>query len=227
MLAMANRAYLSVWSKDFAEATMLDQLVQLLGTVPFSAGRPAFTELVIRAVDPAQTALMELDLQGLPVDVPELVRLARDHLYDDSAYQVGTHWDLWVYDLSQGRWQLRPQRLEITCHGEAYENGVCAERGHFLADIGLEHMFTGHAGLPNSRAASVSAPQHPAEEEFLAVMARPEKLREYYQKTRENIQKLLDWIQALERSVPLKRSWLWSEGEENFEARLDEILAAR
>jgi hypothetical protein len=37
----------------------------------------------------------------------------------------------------------------------------------------------------------------------------------------------MNWMRAAETAVPAERSRLWSEGEENFEARLDEILAAR
>jgi hypothetical protein len=58
-------------------------------------------------------------------------------------------------------------------------------------------------------------------------MTRPENLREYHQRTRENIQKLMDWLRTVEQALPVKHSRLWSEGEENFEARLDEILAVR
>jgi hypothetical protein len=58
-------------------------------------------------------------------------------------------------------------------------------------------------------------------------MASPERLREYHQRTRENIQILLHWLREAETAVPLVRYKLWSEGEENFESRVDEILAVR
>ncbi len=227
MLTMANRAYVGVWSKDFSEATMLEHLEQLLKTVPYSAERPGLIGLVIHAMDPSETSLIEYDLGFQPLGPAELVELAREHLHADSAYEVQTRWDLWMYDTSLARWQLRPQRLEIICHGEEYDGGAYAEAGHFQADIGFEHLFTGHAGLLGLRADSVTSPQHPTEAAFLAVMARPENLREYHQKTCANIQKLMDWLRAVEEAIPLERYCLWSEGEENFEARLDEILAVR
>ena len=49
----------------------------------------------------------------------------------------------------------------------------------------------------------------------------------YRGKTQENTRKLLDWVRRIEKTVPVERVWLWSEGDENFEATLDEILAAR
>jgi hypothetical protein len=51
--------------------------------------------------------------------------------------------------------------------------------------------------------------------------------REYAAKTRENIQQLFSWIESIERALPVERNELSSEGEENFEARLDAILGQR
>jgi len=42
-----------------------------------------------------------------------------------------------------------------------------------------------------------------------------------------DIQKLMAWMRLAEETLPIERIRLWSEGEENFEARLDEILAVR
>jgi len=225
---MANRAYVSLWSKGFSEATMLEQFQQLLTTVPLSAEGPGFTELVIRGVDPTETPLVERDLRGQALSAAELIELAAEYLHADSEYEVRTHWDLWVYDAERGRWQRRPQRLALLCHGEEYDGGIYADVGHFQADVGFEHLFTGHAGLLGWRAAGSPGPgtaAHPAEAEFLARMSQPENLREYHLRTRENIKELMDWMRAAEEAVPLERYRLWSEGEENFESRIDEILA--
>ena len=58
-------------------------------------------------------------------------------------------------------------------------------------------------------------------------MTASNNLKEYHAKTRENIQQLFYWVEAIERALPVERSELWSEGEENIEARLDAILAQR
>jgi len=73
----------------------------------------------------------------------------------------------------------------------------------------------------------VTRPEHPDEARFLMWMSQPQNLREYQEKTRENIQKLMGWMRSAEEALPVEKIRLWSEGEENFEARLDEILAVR
>jgi hypothetical protein len=221
---MANRAYASFWIRDYSEAVMLDRFERWLETVPPSAERPGFSSLLIRAVEPSEAPLLEHDFRSGAADAAAVLALAREHRNADCAYETETHWDLWQCDLDSGLWRRNPQPLLLICHGEAYDNGVAAEAGHFQADLGLEHLYTGHAGLLGLRGTR-SAPASPVEEQFLALMSDEERLREYHEKTRQNIQQLLDWTRAVERALPVEKAVLRSEGEENLEARLDEILA--
>jgi len=214
MCAMANRASLGVWVKGFSEESMLKQFGKFLETVPFSAERPGFAEMVIHAVDPGETPLIERDLRAQVITAEQLVELTAEYRHADCAYEVLAHWDLWLHNAESGRWQQRAQRLEILCHGEEYDDGVFTELGHFHADIGFEHLFTGHAGLlgaHNGASASSAPPQHPTEADFLARMAQPENLREYHQRTRENIEKLMNWTQAIERALPVETDRMWKE----------------
>ena len=203
---------------------MLDRFERWLESVPVSVERPGFASLVIRAVEPSEAPILEHDFREGAADAAAVVALAREHRNADCAYEVETHWDLWHCDPATGLWERQPHRLLLICHGEAYDSGVAAESGHFLADLGLEDLYTGHAGLLGTRAAR-GAPADPVEAEFLALMADDELLREYHEKTRQNVKLLMDWMRAVEQALPVERSVLWSEGEENLEARLDEILA--
>lgn len=224
---MANRAYASIWFKDFVEATMVERFGGFLATVPFSPTHAGFTELVIRAVSAAEAPLLERDFRRFAADLPAIVEVTSEYVHSDSAYEVQAFWDLWVYDIASSRWQSTAQRLEIFCYGEDYDDGVARADGHVQIDVGFEHLFTGHAGLLGFRRQPAAAPQHPAEAEFLAAMSEPENLSAYQEKTRENIRKLFDWMQRAASAVPVERYQLWSEGEENFESRLEEILAVR
>jgi len=101
--------------------------------------------------------------------------------------------------------------------------------GQFFADLGFEHFFTGHGGLlaPGAASNPFASSDHPIEHTFRQWMSASGNLKEYHAKTRENIQQLFHWVEAIESALPVERSELWSEGEENFEARLDAILAQR
>jgi len=227
MHVMPNQSYLNVWCKDFPEERILERFGAFLGTVPFSAARPGFTHLTIRAIDPSETAILEQDLRAVPLDAAGIIEIARDHLHGDCSYEVRCHWDLSVFDAATGKSRIEPQPLEIFCHGEEYDGGFWCENGHFEVNFGFEHFFTGRAGLLGIRQGAHAPPQTPEEARFLEAMAWPENLEKYQERTRENIRKLLDWVRGIEQAVPVERVRLWSEGEEDFEARLEEILAAR
>ena len=224
---MANHAYASVWCPEFGAEIQLERLGQFLSTVPFSATRQGFTGFAVRAVGPSETPLIEPDLRARPVDAGTIIQVAREFQNADCAYEVQAYWDLEIFDATSEKWKSQPELLEIFCHGEEYDDGVWKERGHFEVDLGLEHQFTGHGRLLGFQNGQPALPEHPDEARFFELMSQAENLREYRDKTHENIRKLLDWTRRIERAVPVQTLRLWSEGEENFEARIEEILAMR
>lgn len=214
---MANRAFVRIWIRDYSEAVMLEKFEKLLSTIPFSASKPGILSLTIQAVDMAETPLVELDLRGQPLEPAAVVARAGEHRNPDVAYFAQAFWDLWVYDSASGRWQKQPQELALSCFGPEFDSGIHADIGHFEVGIGLEHLFTGHARLLGSQEPVPPGPENdPAEAAFVAVMSREENLRQYHEKTRENIQKLDEWVRVIEKTIPCERVIFWSEGEEDF-----------
>jgi hypothetical protein len=226
---MANRAYLRVWTRDFSESTMIAEFARFLTTAPLSASQDSFSEFTVQPIDATETPLVEWDLRPLGYGAAEVAALAAQHLHTDSAYIATAKWDLWGLDMESLKWKHQLEPLLLTCHGLEYDGGIATTAGHFLADLGFEHFFTGHAGLlaPGSASNPFNSSDHPVEHTLQQWMATDGNLNQYHAKTRENIQQLFDWVEAIERALPVERSELWSEGEENFEARLDAILAQR
>lgn len=226
---MANRAYLRVWTRDFSMQTMIAEFARFLTTAPIPEDQGRFQRLMVQAVDPTEAALDEIDLKDGAFSPAEVAALAAQHMNEDTAYVVDARWDLWSFDTETMKWTYGPQPLELLCQGPAYDDGIAATTGHFVADLGFEHFFTGHAGLlaPGAATNPFDSSDHPVERTFRNWMAGADNLKQYHQKTRENIQKLFGWLEAIEAALPVERSELSSEGEENFEARLDAILAQR
>jgi hypothetical protein len=226
---MANRAYLRVWTRDFSEQTMIAEFARFLASVPLSESHAGFDQLTVQAVDATETPVVEWDMREQNYGAAEVAALAAQQLYADVAYIVNARWDLWAFDMENLKWQHGPQPLVILCQGKDYGEGAAASEGQLSADLGFEHLFTGHAELlaPGAASDPFAGSDHPIEKTFRSWMANGENLKEYHQKTRENIQKLFAWVEAVEHALPVQRSELWSEGEENFEARLDAILGQR
>lgn len=223
---MANRAYLGVWLREFSEASMPRQFEQFLASAPLSSPSP-YTRLVVQAVDPSEPVLAEWDLRGQGLTSAEVVQLAAEHANADTAFVVEAQWDLWVLEGTPLRWGREPQLLTMLCQGLEYDGGVCGETGHLHADLGFEHFFTGHAHVLGTVAAAAGGSDEANERAFDEWILLGDNLREYHEKTRENIQQLFSWVRGIEQALPVETVRLWSEGEENFEARLDEILAVR
>jgi hypothetical protein len=223
---MANRAYLRVWTRDFTETSLLAQFARFLATTPLSASQNTFRELVVQPVDATEIPLAEWDLKDLAYGAAEVAALAAQHINLDSAYIATGKWDLWSFDIESLKWVHKPEPLVLTCHGPEYDGGIAASDGLFMADLGFEHFFTGHGGLlaPGAASNPFESSDHPIEHTFRQWMAAPANLKEYHAKTRANIQQLFNWMDAIHQALPVERSQLWSEGEENFEARLDAIL---
>ena len=226
---MANRAYLRVWTRDFSEQTMIAEFARFLTTVRVSEPPNGFQLLSVQPVDYSEPSEVEWDLREGNYGPPEIAALAMQHLNADTAFIVEAQWNLWSFDVEALKWEDVPQPLTLICQGKTFDDGVAEKEGHFVADLGFEHLFTGHAGLlaPGAASNPFEGSDHPVEKRFRAWMASGENLKQYHQKTRENIQKLFGWVEAVQAALPVERSVLASEGEENFEARLDAILSQR
>jgi|SRR5579859_1037829 len=226
---MANRAYLRVWTRDFSPTTLIPQFARFLATAPLSATSNTFTALVVQPVDPSEIPLAEWDLRDQGYGAPEVAALAAQHVNPDSAYIVSARWDLWSFDSQSLKWSQTAEPLTLICHGPDYDGGIASSEGHSVADLGFEHFFTGHAGLlaPGAASNPFGSSDHPMERTFRQWMSVSANLKEYHAKTRENIQLLFNWMDSIAQALPVERSELSSEGEENFEARLDAIHGSR
>ena len=170
---MANRAYLRVWTRDFSEQTMIAEFARFLTTVPLAETRSGFDQLIVQAIEAGETPLEEWDLREQKYGPAEVAALAIQHLNLDTAFFVSGRWDLWTFDIETLKWTLGPQPLELVCQGTLYDNGIARTSGHFMADLGFEHLFTGHGGLlaPAYAMNPFDTSDHPFEKTFKSWMA--------------------------------------------------------
>ena len=223
---MSNRAYLKVWCRGVTSESLPQLLRTFLETVPFSRTRHGFTQLALRAIETAEIPLIERDLRTSPATPEAIIEELGEFLQPDSSVELEAWWDLWAFDVNSGEWSEQPHRLELVCYGPDFEDGVWRDAGHFCVDLGFEHVFTGHAGLLGG--AMGAEPEGRAEAEFVRRMSQPDALREYAERTRENIRRLQAWVQVIAQALPVDPGTgiaLASEGEEDFEARMDAIEA--
>jgi len=224
---MPNLAYLNVWCRDFPEDQIVDRLDMFLATVPYSSKRPGIGQVVVRAIDASESPILEQDFGSFPLDPAGALDLVRGHVHSDCSYEMRCYWDLATFDAPTAKFMIEPQPLEIVCNSVDYDDGIWRENGHFQVSLGFERLFTGYGGRLGSAVRAGATPTTREEAQFVEAMAWPENMEKYQEKTRQNIRKLLEWCHRAAQAVPVERLRVWSEGEEDLESRMDEILALR
>jgi len=147
---------------------MIAQFVRLLATVPLSPARNGFDNLVIQAIDPTELPFLNGIFVRALLERRKVAAIATQQIHEDTAYIVEAQWDLWTFDSETFKWKHGPQPLEIICRGLEYDGGSAATEGRFSVDLGLEHLFTGHAGIlaPGAASNPFDSSNHPIEKHF-------------------------------------------------------------
>ncbi|MFQ5664255.1 MAG: hypothetical protein ACE5HL_10530, partial [Terriglobia bacterium] len=215
--SMANYAYFSLWFRDFTIEKGIAHLEALLSLFPVSSARPGF-QLVIRSLDAAQSSSLEADLLAAPAAVR---KLAAQFLHEDTAYEVTTYWDLWqlrVPDVPSLEWQQAPSQVEFLLQGEEFDDARYRETGHVLMNLGFEHLY-----IDPAASLDFARDKGAAGRDVLGEAAPQDHTHRRY--LRQNIRRIYAYARQVEKSLPLVRQRLWSEGEEDFARRTEQSLS--
>ena len=221
---MANLANLSFWFGDFTVERGTHHLEGLLTLFPISVSRPDL-RLAVRSLDSSESVTMERELTADPETVREL---CAEFLHEDTSYEVSAFWDLWRWETAEGprlEWSRTASGVEFILQGKEYDTGRWEETGHVWMRLGDEHLFTGHAGMLTGGELRPEDAETRAESEFAWALQEPETLREYRRYTRENVRQLYGFLREADKSLPVERHRLWSEGETDFEEVTKTVLA--
>jgi hypothetical protein len=140
---MADQLYLSYRLRGYTEQNMLRHYEKLLQIFPLSRLSPAAAVLRMTALNFAEPPLLEQAFP-YPVEIDQLVKVAREYDTRDCAIQLEAHWDLWQYD---GDWKLTPSRADLFGFGPAFED---AGGDHLRNTFGLDALFLPQPDLPNN-----------------------------------------------------------------------------
>lgn len=123
----------------------------------------------------------------------EAVFIAADLLHEDYAYAFEAFWDLWKFDHTTDKWALQPSPVQFFVHGSQFDEGATEQEGNIQVDFGLDSPFL---------------------QENLQLTAETE------QRVRANVQKLVEFTNAVEKNAGTSTRLLWSESDENFAQKL-------
>jgi len=193
---MADPLYLSLWFPSFEVEDMLPHALSVMRQFPFSAQQPGITYLAVHPVSWSEPTILEQRFRP-GVTPEEAIVLASDLLHEDYAYVFEAFWDLWSPVSDGQQWSLQPLQAKFLVHGSEFDEGSSQEAGNIQVEFGIDTPFL---------------------QENLALTGEVEE------KVRANVQKLVEFVNHIEKSSGATGRLLWSESEENLAQKLVERL---
>jgi hypothetical protein len=189
---VADSLYLSLWFPDFEVEDMLPRALSVLRQFPFSAERSGISYLAVHPISWDEATILE---QSYPRGIqPEAaVLVASDLLHEDYAYVFEAAWNLWMLGEGDKEWMLKPSLVRFEVRGEEFDEGSYREEGHIQIDFG---------------------PDSPFLQEHVQLTEEAEM------QVRANVQKLVEFTSAVEKTSGASGRLLWSESEENLAQKL-------
>ena len=189
---MADPLYLSLWFPQFRETDIMLRMLAVLRQFLFSASRPGVTAVAVHPVSWSEPTILERRFHP-GIDPEQAIAIVADMLHDDHAYLLEGYWDLWVQSEAGAEWVVEPRQVKFIAHGVEFDEGIYQESGHIQVDFGLDTPFL----FEDVDVTPVSEPR-----------------------IRANIQKLINFSNAVEKTGGVTGRVLWSESEENLAQKL-------
>lgn len=196
---MADQLYLSLWFPNFRLAALGPAVVGALRQLAAAGTASTVTAATVYPISwneaPVYQRVYEEDETG--AGQPEAtVAEAMEILHEDCAYEFEVKWDLWVPEAGGGldtKWRQEPRVVRVTGFGPEFDEGSYEQNGQIRIDFGSDAPFL--------------------QEE---VALEPETAA----RVQQNVQKLVDVTQAIQKNLPVSSRLLWSESGESLAEKL-------
>jgi hypothetical protein len=156
----------------------------------FSSLRPGIAALAVHPVSWSEATVFERRFHP-GIDPEQAFAMFSDMVHQDYAYVLEAYWDLWTAD--NGGWAIQPLQVKFIAQGLDFDDGAYQDSGHIQVDFGLDTPF-----LFEDLNLTEPAEQH----------------------IRANVQKLINFTNAVEKNCGVVGRVLWSESEENLAQKL-------
>ncbi len=178
---------------------MLPRTLSVLRQFPFSSQRAGINYLAVHSIGWDEPITFQQSFDHL-TDSERVLALAGDFLHEDNAYEMDALWDLW-FPVQEGdldtTWMQRPQMVKFTVFGTKFENATYQQNGHIQVDFGLDTPFLYE------------------EVDFTESVEK---------RIKANVQKLVDFTNAVEKNCGISGRVLWSESDDNLAQKLIDRL---
>ena len=196
---MADQLYLSLWFPNFRLAALGPAIIGVLKQLASAGNTSPVTAAVVYPISWNEAPVYQrvYDEDEPEAAQPETaVAEPMELLHEDCAYEFEVKWDLWVPESGGGldtRWRQEPRTIRVTGFGPEFDEGSYEQNGQIRIDFGTDAPFL--------------------QED---VTLDPETATHVQQ----NVQKLVDVTQAIQKNLTPSSRLLWSESGESLAEKL-------
>jgi hypothetical protein len=196
---VADQLYLSLWFPNFRLAALGPAIVGVLQQLSSAGGASSVTAAAVYPISwneaPVYQRVYDED-EIEAVQAEAAVADAMEMLHEDYAYEFEVKWDLWVPEAGgdlDTKWRQEPRVVRVTGFGPEFDEGSYEQNGQIRIEFGTDAPFL--------------------QEE---VALEPETAA----RVQQNVQKLIDVTQAIQKNLPVSSRLLWSESGESLAEKL-------
>ena len=189
---MADPLYLSLWFPNLELDELLPRTLAVMQQFPFSGQKSGINYVSLHPVSWNEATVLE-QRYSPGISPEQAVLVASDLLHEDYGYLFEAAWDLWVPSDDAKHWVQRPSQVKFMAYGPEFDERAYEQEGHISVDFGLDSPFL--------------------QEEVKLTSEAEDKIR-------NNVQKLIDFTNLVEKNSGASARLLWSESEENLAQKL-------
>jgi len=189
---MADPLYLSLWFPNLELDELLPRTLAVMQQFPFSAQTPGVNYVSLHPVSWNEATVLE-QRYSPGISPEQAVLVASDLLHEDYGYLFEAAWDLWIPSDDGKQWAQRPSQVRFIAYGPEFDERAYEQQGHISVDFGLDSLFL---------------------QEEVKLTSETES------KIRDNVQKLIEFTNKVEKNSGASARLLWSESEENLAQKL-------
>ena len=201
---MADQLYLSLWYPNFrldALPGALEKVMEQFAAAGGSSRVGAATAYPLSWNEsPAYQRIYRGESEDEDASPRAAIAAAMETVHDDYAWEFELVWELWVAEKAAGldtMWRQEPRAVRIIGYGPAFDEGAYETNGHIRIDFGQDTPF---------------------------VYDDVDLDDDGVQRVRQNVQRLVEFTNGIQKNGGISSRLLWSESGESLARKLIERL---
>lgn len=205
---MADQLYLSLWYSNFRMDALPGAIEKVIAQFVAAGGSSRIAAATVYPISwnesPIWQRVYRSETDDEAANPPAVIAAAMENLHDDYAWEFELVWELWVPEQAPGlgigldtMWRQEPRTVRVVAFGPQFDDGAWETNGHIRVDFGLDTPF---------------------------LYEEVDLDRDAVTRVRENVQRLVQFTEGIQKNAGISTRLLWSESGESLAQKLIDRL---